>query len=54
MHPDWSLYATEQATLLDLAHPGDHSKVVSVTISYAMYLKLFGSGRQVADLRRDL
>jgi hypothetical protein len=48
------LYTTEQVALLDLPHPGDHSKVVMVTISYAMYLRLFPGDKHVADLRRDL
>jgi len=48
------LYATEQAALEDLAHPGDRSKVVMVTISSAMYTKLFPPGKLTADLRHDL
>jgi len=48
------LYATIQSAAQDLAHPGDRSKVVMVTISYAMYEKLFPNGKLVADLRHDL
>ena len=48
------LYATEQAALLDLPHPGDRSKVVPVTISSKMYNKLFSFNKQIADLRHDL
>jgi len=48
------LYATIQAAAQDLAHPGDRSKVVMVTISNAMYEKLFPNGKLVADLRHDL
>ena len=48
------LYATEQAALQDLAHLGDRSKVVMVTISSDMYAKLFPNGKLTADLRHDL
>ena len=48
------LYATEHAALQDLAHPGDRSKVVMVTISSDMYAKLFSRGMLSADLRYDL
>jgi hypothetical protein len=48
------LYSTRQSALQDLAHPGDRSKVVMVTINQAMYKKLFPIGTSVADLRHDL
>lgn len=48
------LYATEQAALLDVPHPGDRSKVVPVTISSKMYKRLFSFNKQIADMRRDL
>ena len=48
------LYATKLAAILYLAHPGDRSKVVQVTISADRYDKLFGDGSLVADLRHDL
>jgi hypothetical protein len=48
------LYVTELAALQDSAHSGDHSKVVSVSISAAMFTKLFSGGKQIADLRHDL
>jgi len=48
------LYATKLAATLHLAHPGDRSKVVQVTISADRYDKLFGNGSLVADLRHDL
>ena len=48
------MYATEQVSALDLVHPGDRSRVVSVTISTAMFTKLFSNGKLVADLRHDL
>ena len=48
------LYATRLAATLHLAHPGDHSKVVQVTISADRYDKLFGDGSLVADLRHVL
>jgi hypothetical protein len=48
------LYATMEAAALDMPHAGDRSKIVSVTISYAMYAKLFSGGKSIADLRRDL
>jgi hypothetical protein len=48
------LYATKEAALQDLAHPGDRSKVVMVTISSDMYAKLFPTGKVSADLRHDL
>jgi len=48
------LYATMQSAAQDLAHPGDRSKVVMVTINNAMHRKLFPRGKLVADLRHDL
>lgn len=48
------LYLTQQAATLDLPHLGDHSKVVMVTISSVMFLKLFSGGKPIADLRHDL
>jgi len=48
------LYATEQAALQDPAHKGDRSRVVKVTISNDMYLKLFPGNKLSADLRHDL
>lgn len=48
------LYATTLAATLHLAHPGDRSKVVQVTISADRYDRLFGDGSLVADLRHDL
>ena len=48
------LYATKEAAALDLPHPGDRSKVASVTINYAMYMRLFSGGNLVADLRHGI
>lgn len=48
------LYANLLAALGDPAHPGDHSKVVTITISKAQFDKLFPQGKTVADLRHDL
>ena len=48
------LYATKEAATRDLAHPGDRSKVVKVTISSTMYAKLFSGGKLTADLRHGL
>lgn len=48
------LYATREAALADLAHPGDKSKVVMVTINRDVYNRLFPEGVVSADLRRDL
>ena len=48
------LYATMEAAALDLPHPGDRSKVVSVTMNYGMYMRLFSGGNLVADLRHAL
>jgi len=48
------LYATRLAATLDLAHPGDRSKVVQVTISQTLNQQLFGNGQLIADLRREL
>ena len=48
------LYLTEQTALQNLAHLGDRSKVVLVTISSAMYAKLFPNGKLTADLRHYL
>ena len=48
------LYATRAAALADPAHPGDHSKVVMITINRDMHAKLFPRGKLAADLRLDL
>lgn len=48
------LYATQEAALADLAHPGDRSKVVAVTINRDVYKRLFPEGVLTADLRHDL
>jgi hypothetical protein len=48
------LYRTRDVASLDLAHPGDRAKVVSVTISSTMFAKLFSGGKLIADFRRDL
>lgn len=48
------LYRTFEAASEDAPHPGDHSKVVQLTISATLYNQLFGNGRVVADLRRHL
>ena len=48
------LYTTKEAATLDLAHLGDRSKVVSVTISTAMFTKLFSGGKLISDLRHVL
>ena len=48
------LYASFQAAVADLAHPGDKSKVVPITIHAALFAALFRDGRQSADLRHDL
>jgi len=46
--------ATRAAALADPAHPGDHSKVVMVTINRDLHAKLFSLEKPVADLRHDL
>jgi hypothetical protein len=48
------LYANKRVAAQDIAHPGDRSKVVKITISRAMHRKLFPVGKLVADLRHDL
>lgn len=48
------LYVTYAAALQNPAHPGDHSKVVQLTINRAQYNRLFTGGSLVADLRHDL
>jgi len=48
------LYLTQEAAARDLPHAGDRSKVVSIFISYGMFLMLFSDGKLIADLRRDL
>ena len=48
------LYATAEAAAADLAHLGDHSVVVPVVIGAGLFQSLFGAGRPIADLRRDL
>ncbi len=48
------LYTTAQAAANDPAHPGDHSKVVSLTISQDLFNSLFSAGNTSADLRHAL
>lgn len=48
------LYATYSAAASDPAHPGDKSRIVKATISAALFAALFGDGRTMVDLRRDL
>ena len=46
------LYATEDAALADLPHPGANPRVVMITISKSRFNELFDNGRNsVADLR---
>lgn len=44
-------YRTMQAALGDAPHPGDNSKVVTVTVSRRFFNDLFPGSRQIADLR---
>jgi len=44
-------YRTQQAASGDAPHPGDNSKVVSLTISREFHAQLFPGNRQIADLR---
>ena len=44
-------YADALVAALDKAHPGDNSKVVSLTISRREYNRLFPQGRLDVDLR---
>ena len=46
------LYDSLEAAKMDLAHPGDKSKVVQVTISRDLYSALFADGNPMVDLRR--
>jgi hypothetical protein len=46
------IYASAAAAAADLAHPGDNSKVVPITISRSRYDLLFGNGQQKIDLRK--
>lgn len=46
------LYATEDAALADLPHPGANPRVVMITISKSRFNELFDNGRSlVVDLR---
>ncbi len=46
-------FATESAAKLHHAHPGDRSRVVQLTVSAAVFQRLFPSpDREVADLRK--
>ncbi|MGB7293776.1 MAG: hypothetical protein WBD99_16525 [Thermodesulfobacteriota bacterium] len=46
------LYATEDAALADLPHPGARPRIVMVTTSRSRFNELFDNGRiLVADLR---
>ncbi len=46
------LYATEEAALSDLPHPGARPRVVMITTSRRRFNELFDNGRSVvADLR---
>ena len=46
------LFASAEAAQAGRAHPGDRSKVVQLVVSPARWQQLFGTGLQVADLRR--
>ena len=46
------VYATVEAALSDLAHPGDQSRVVRIVMNGEMHAQLFGGGNNIADLRR--
>ena len=47
------LYATEEAALADLPHPGARPRVVMITTSKTRFNELFDNGaRDVVDLRR--
>lgn len=49
------LYRTFEAAVADPPHPGDHSKIVQLTISNDLFNTLFPpNGRVAADLRRHL
>lgn len=45
------LYGDAAVAAHDLAHPGDRSRVVSLTISRQEFDRLFANGRQTVDLR---
>jgi hypothetical protein len=47
-------YATRAAAEADLAHPGDTSRVVQITMNRDLFDRLFANGRLAVDLRRDL
>ena len=46
------LYDTVITAQMDLAHPGDRSKVVPVSISRDLNAALFSNGNQMVDLRQ--
>jgi hypothetical protein len=48
------LYSTFAAATADMAHPGDNSKVVMVTISRNLHSRLFSFGKTSADLRHEM
>ncbi len=48
------LYASAKAAKADPAHPGDNSKVVSVTVPQQLFDVAFANGRVSADLRHVL
>lgn len=47
-------YRTRVAAINDLPHPGDRSRVVWELMNDDLYKQLFGDGRDIVDLRRDL
>lgn len=45
------LYATSEAAMNDLPHPGDKSRVVQIVMNVDTHAQLFANGNSVADLR---
>jgi hypothetical protein len=45
------VYATSEAAMNDLPHPGDKSRVVHIFMNGDMHARLFANGNNIADLR---
>ena len=48
------VYATREAAAADLAHLGDRSKVVEITMNRDLFVRFFADGKMSADLRHNL
>ncbi|MCL5270214.1 MAG: hypothetical protein M1457_06630 [bacterium] len=53
LHNANHIFATQEAADAHRAHYRDRSRIVAVTVSAQEYIRLFGGGLKVRDLRQD-